>query len=1084
MRPETKKRMGRALGVLVVVGLVASVSVDVEAKKKRRRGKKAKVTKMTAGGPTLKYEQFRKKIEIKVAEKREEQITGIKRLLEMTTEERDTPDLKFRLAELYYEKSRFYFFRGQEAEDRALRSNNEGEKADAMSEKKRNLAESKVWLNNALDVYREIRDKYPKYERTPEVLFALGQSYWSEGRYEDSIAMYRDLIVNFADSPLVAEAWIAFGEFYFNEGDVNRALKSYEKAAKDKRSRVYGFALYKQAWCYYNLADWRAALKKFRATVLYSQLADQLSGENKIALGREAQKDWVRAYSHVGDPKRAKFELADLLGVKDCTDRSCWKLLEQLAGLWHDEGYFAEAAIIYKQLMQLDPNNTRNPFFQGRIVDLVARGGNKKKVIRETRELVKVYETVKASVAQRTGTSQADEQARDDVKEAAQLAENTIRKLAQLWNREAKKTRTNKTYEFAKTMYEDYLGLFPKTNYAYEMRFQLADLYYKLEKFDDAAKAYKETVLAKPKDGKYLIEAANDNILAVEEHLKDLGVRKPKSTDKKVDIHPQKMRLIEACERYAQYVPADKADKLVAVRFKVAKIYYDYAHNVEALKRFDELVRAHPKSEQAEYAANLVVDIHNLEENWEELYKASAAYLGIADLIDGRDKLRDDLSRFSEYAKFKLVQILEERVKKERGDLRLVAAAYEDFYREFPKSENADKALFNASVAYDKTGEKEKADALRKTLLDEFPKSPLGADVAFYVAKTHEERTEFASAAKAFLSFARSHEDDARARDALFNAAVFYAGVGEVRTATKLREEYLKKYGRAKDGEKEAAEIYWSIAQDLDRAGRHRQAADRYRDYAKEFGRTERFWDALWREAEIRNDHLRQRSRAEKIKRDILGTYKAHRRRGKRVPPAAKRYASQVAFEIVDDEFSKYDRLRIKTPSLRNAKPFQRSLQDKAQARERLVKSYTKIVTEYQQAESSIASLFRIAEAWDEFVETLTAVPCPRGLTEDQCLIVKGEIETKAGPARDAAYQAYKTCVQKSNELNTFTPYSTRCVKALEKLAPDAYPQIVERSMSYSEPTKLRSLESNNLILEYDGYSVARQAQANAGGAK
>lgn len=1083
MKRKTFKAMGRALGVVVALGLVVALAPDAEGKKKRK-GKKAKVTKMTAGGPTLKYEQFRKKIEFKVAEKREEQITGIKRLLELGPDEREIPDLEFRLAELYYEKSRFYFFRAQEAEDQALRAANDGAKSDLMSQKKQNLKESKVWLSQALDVYRKIRDKYPKYERTPEVLFALGQSYWSEGRLEDAIAMYRDLIVNFPDSPLIAEAWIAFGEYYFSENDVNRALKSYQKAAKDKRSRVYGFALYKQAWCYYNLADWQAALKKFRATVLYSQLADQLSGENKIALGREAQKDWVRAYSHVGDPKRAKFEIADLLGVDDCKERSCWKLLEQLANLWFDEGYFAESATIYRQLIQLEPENTRNPFFQGRIVDLTARGGNKKKVIRETRELIKVYDATKARVAQRTGTTEADEQAREDVKEAAQLAENTIRRLAQLWNREAKKTRTPKTYDYAKTLYEDYLNLFPKTNYAYEMRFQLGDLYYKLEKFDDAAKMYEATVLAKPKDGKYLIDAANDNILAVEEHLKDLGVRRPKTSGKKVDIHPQKQRLIEACDRYAEVVPADKADKLVAVKFKAAKIYYDYAHNEEALRRFDRIVREHPSSEQAEFAANLVVDIHNLEENWEALYKASAEYSGIAELTKGRDKLTDDLAKYSEYAKFKLVQILEERVKKERGDLRLVANAYEDFYREFPKSENADKALFNASVAFDKTGEKKKADELRQRLLDEFPKSPLGADVAFYVAKQHEERTEFAQAAKAFLEFARRHENDERARDALFNAAVFYAGVGEVRTATKLREEYLKSFGRAKGGEKEAAEIYWSIAKDLDRAGRYRQAADRYKDYAKEFSGSERFWDALWREAEIREQHLRQRSRAEKIKRDILGTYKAQKRRGKSVPASAKRYASQVAFEIVDEEFSKYDRLRVRTPSLRNPKPFQRSLQDKAQGRERLVNAYTKIVTEYQQAESTIASLFRIAQAWDEFVTTLTKVPCPSGVPEEACMLIKDGIEQKAGPARDAAYQAYKTCVQKSNELNTFTPYSTKCVKALEQLAPDAYPQIVERSMSYREPTKLRSLESNNLILDYDGYSVAQQAQANAGGAK
>ncbi|CAN0589512.1 unnamed protein product, partial [Laminaria digitata] len=200
------------------------------------------------------------------------------------------PDLKFRLAELFYEKSRFYFFRGQEANDQSIRATSDNQKSQLVEDEKQNMRESKVWLTKAMDIYRELRERFPKYKRTPEVLFALGQSYWNEGRYQDSINVYRDLIVGFRDSPLVAEAWIAFGEYYFSEGDVNRALKSYQKAAADKRSRVYGFALYKQAWCYYNMSEWKEALRKFKATVFYSQLAEQLSGENKFALGREAQK--------------------------------------------------------------------------------------------------------------------------------------------------------------------------------------------------------------------------------------------------------------------------------------------------------------------------------------------------------------------------------------------------------------------------------------------------------------------------------------------------------------------------------------------------------------------------------------------------------------------------------------------------------------------------------------------------------------------------------------------------------------------------------------------------------------------------
>ncbi|MCA9661185.1 MAG: tetratricopeptide repeat protein, partial [Myxococcales bacterium] len=249
----------------------------------------------------------------------------------------------------------------------------------------------------------------------------------------------------------------------------------------------YGFALYKQAWCYYNMSEWQEALRKFKATVFYSELAEELSGENKIALGREAQKDFVRTYSHVGDDKRAKFVFADLLGEDDCKSEKCLTLLEQLAGLWFDEGYFSESAALYRQLIGGRSGYTKNPFYQGRVVDLTARGGDKKKVINETRKLVELYRETQAKAG-------ADEKAKEHLEEARVLAETTMRRLAQIWNREAKKTRNDETYGYARTMYEDYLGLFGDTKYAYEMTFQLGDLYYKLERFDDAAKAFTDAL--------------------------------------------------------------------------------------------------------------------------------------------------------------------------------------------------------------------------------------------------------------------------------------------------------------------------------------------------------------------------------------------------------------------------------------------------------------------------------------------------------------------------------------------------------------------------------------------------------------
>ena len=1081
---ETWAHVARSLACLAYLVILTTLCTSAYGQPKPRRQAKSSVRKTTSGRPGLQYEQFRRRIALQVAEKREEQISGLKRLIELGPEPAEMPDLKFRLGELYYEKSQYYFFRAQEAEEASMAAEDASTKAQHMAAQEVHTKASKQWLQKALGLYREIRERYPKYVRGPEVLFALGQSYWSQQRYDEAVEAYADLIRNFRDSPLVSEAWIAFGEYYFSKGSIYKALKSYENAATDKRSRVYGFALYKQAWCYYNLAEWNKALRLFRGTVLYSQLSDQLSGENKIALGREAQKDWVLTYSHVGKAMQAKFQISDLLGVQDCTDTSCQKLLEQLAGLWFDEGYFEESAYLYKELIVLASDPARNAYFQGRVVDLVSRSGDKARVVEETRRLVKIYERARESVANAAPvTDDTEITPAERFEEAQLLSETTLRRLAQLWNREGKKTRNEKTYAFAQTMYTEYLRLFSDSKYAYEMRFQLADLYYKLERFDEAAAEYETTVQSNPK-GQYVAEAANDNILAIEEHLKDLGVRRPKLKGATpVPLHPQKQRLVDACDRYAKYVAystPEQTDRFVAVKFKAGKTMYDYNQHDQALLRLDDVVKSHPKSEQAEFAANLVVDIHNLREDWQGLYTSASSYLKNADLVDGRPKLANELAQFGEYAKFKLVQILETRVKTEEGDLRLVGQAYEDFTTEFPRSKNADKALFNASVAWDRAGQVERADALRRRLLKQYPDSPLVAEVALYVAKQAAARADYDIAAQAYLKFAKKFPTDARARDALYNAAVFYAGLGKVKTANGLRTKYLKDYGRVKGGEREASDIYWSIARDLERARRYRTAANRYRDYAKEFPETERFWEALWREATIRHKRLRQKKTADKIRNRLLGIYLNLKQKGRAMPPSALSYASQVAFRRVKKDYDKYRAMRIKTPNLRNPKPFRQSLAKKASARTRLIKMYTRVVSEFQQADSTVASLYRIARTWDIFVDAIVKLPCPRGLRRDACEDLKTRLEEEASPAREAALQAYQTCVDKSNELNTYTPFSTRCVRALERRAPDRYPKIVEKRLPYDPRPRVERLKGRSLILDYDGFAVAKEVSAQA----
>lgn len=1002
----------------------------------------------TPGGPQFVYEQFRRKVQFEVAEKREAQISGLKRLLALGTSQEEAPDLKFRLAELYSDKSRYFFFSSQEKDDQAGATTKE-EQTRLNQEKAADLEESNIWANEALKVYDDIQNSYPDYVRMPEVLFALGQSLWTSGQKKKALGPYAELIRRFPDNPLVAEAWIAFGEFYFDDGDVQKALKSYIKASENKRSRVYGFALYKQAWCYYNMAEWHKALRKFEATVLYSQLSAEMSGENKIALGREAQMDWVRTYVHIGKARDARGEIQRLLDLDRCVDR-CLLLLDVLAGLWYDEGYFAESARIYRQIVALDSTSLRNPFRQARVVDLTDRMGDKRQTLHVAKDLVQVFKESRLRFEGLLDGSEEKIQAQDDVIEAQLVAENILKRLAQEWNKEARKTNQAETYRQAQEMYGVYLDVFPKSEFAYIMKFQYADLLYKIERFDAAATAYYEVVKAKPKDGEHLQEAANDNILALDEHLRDIGLELPENLKVARPIHPQHQRLIEAAQRYLQVLSSKKDESSIdqkygAVKLKVARIYYAYNQFPTAVSMFEEIIEDYPSSEQAVVSANLVVDIYNLQENWEALYDTVRSYRKNTALVKGQPKFQQELSQFGEYAKFALIQKLEKSVEAEQGDLRRVAAGYEEFYREFPKSTNADEAIFNASVIWDRIGEKSRASRLRAHLLKTYRDSPLRADVAYYVAKRHEERTEYKQAASALWGFVKEFPDDKRVRNALYDASIFFAGTGQANRAAALRKKYVEDYGRRRDARKDVVNIAYAEALELDQAKRFRSAATQYSEFTKKYPRDLRVYDVMWREAEIRRRYLRQKTLAEEVEKKLLGTVNWRRSKGIKVPPSGLRYASLVAFRALDEDDREYRKMRLKTPNLRNPQPFQRSIRDKARARDRLIKRYTRVVTKYKQAESSIAALYKIAQSWDVFSEALLKVPCPRGVSRDVCGEVKAQLEQLSRPAQKSAIEAYQACVTESNKSDTFTKYSTRCAKQLEALAPAEQPPLVEQ---------------------------------------
>ena len=153
--------------------------------------------------PALQYDQFRLGVELQVASKRREQIDSLSKIISLSPDPKEAPSLLFRLGELYWEESKFFFFEANRKDDDLINAMNRGDPVGqerAKAEKEELLAKSKEYSQLAVDQYSTIIQKYKEYPRTDEVLYFLGHNLMEAGEERKALVAYGRLIEKFKKS--------------------------------------------------------------------------------------------------------------------------------------------------------------------------------------------------------------------------------------------------------------------------------------------------------------------------------------------------------------------------------------------------------------------------------------------------------------------------------------------------------------------------------------------------------------------------------------------------------------------------------------------------------------------------------------------------------------------------------------------------------------------------------------------------------------------------------------------------------------------------------------------------------------------
>jgi len=1081
--------MCRALAAGLALSLVAASAADAQqraASPDADLGAKREVTPDAAlqgklegkrkaegpAGPTVQFDQFRKVTEVKISEKRAEEIASLRKLIELGGGgEADMPQWYFRLAELLWEDSQYYFFEANRRDDQLIALGTRGDPREIdrlMAEKKELDTQTQKLQVQAVALYKAIIAKYPTYPRLDEVLYFLAENLSRRNRADpEALKAYRALITRFPDSRYVPDAWMAFGEYYFERsasadrvGNLKKALEAYQKAATYQESGVYGYALYKQGWVHYNLGEYEQAMDMFRAVIYFGELpTSTVPADRKLALVKEARKDYVRTYSHIGRPETAQEEFKRVGG-----EANWWEMLKNLADLYYGDAKDPAAIIVYARLIRERNLSIEAPFFQSRIVTSAGRMGRKEDAVRQAHRFVELLRDIeKSSPEAKTDKGQKA------LADAKVNAENTLRTLALNYHIEWKKTRDEPVAGYAASVYRDYLDVFPDAPPAYEMRFNHGELRYALADFRGAGEEYDAVALqdvaivdgkvpGKTKPGKLLKEALEASVYAWDLVAKKLDETEkiPLGDPKKpIPLAPVRKRLVDACERYLKYQPG--GEKWVEVAYKAANLYYRHNRFAEATDKFTRIALDHPDHELAKYSTNLVLDAYNLLGDWKNVNGWAKRFYANPTLLKAHAGLKEDLARVIEQSAFKIVE-----QREQAKEYELAAEEYQAFSREWPDSKLASTALYNASVDYVKAGRLDRAMDVREQFLQRFPSDPLVPKANYDNAEAFEAIADFDKAAdlyeKYFRDWKRQRDgavaakpppkakrgkrpppppppgpagvyEEKKASDAIINVAVFRGELRDHAGAEAAILAYLETWPDGADAGKLSMALADVYRDQKKPALELRQLELHQKRYAAD--------PDEWLAIQHRIALLMERNGNARGGRDAYDLGLAYWKRNReKVKDRGLALVAQAQYLELEPEFDAYDKITLNvTPKYLKAQ-----LEVKARRLNKLEAAYGEVV-KLKQAEPAICALYKIAWGYRRYADALFAVPVPKEFRNNAEAVeeYKSQLAQFAEPLEAKAVEGLELAAKASRDYGVVNECARRVNELLAKAKPDEY---------------------------------------------
>ena len=998
-----------------------------EALKKKEDAKKKKREEV-AKGPSASLDDLNastrdpaevKRLQEKIRSLNQKQIDKIERILEKRPDHARKADMLFQKAELMYEVLNY---------DNLLKRAEWLKCLEAVADEtlpEGSCKEPVADYSTALDVYKSVLQQFPDYPRLDEVIFRLGDGLMKAEKKKEAVSFLTRLVKNYPQSKYIPDSHLQIAEFWFEQNLLTPAKLSYEAVLEFKGTPLYNYALYKLAWVLYNQKEYRAAVDTFKSVIEQTEKSDQ-----KLGFANQAMNDLIVSWVEIDGGWR---EARDYF-LKRREKEWAHKKLRQMASLLDDQGKSEPRIEIFEYLLADNPNDVRSPDYWESIIDAKKKIGVREEWEKSVRQMIGYFD----KNGKWWGANQSDKKALGN---ARLMAEGYLGQLATEYHQRAQKDNDPALYAQAAKDYELFLEKFPDSEYAYDTRFYFAEILYdELKQYEKAAQQYKKVITEKPK-GEHAkhcqfarIKAYENLVLSDHEKSVLVSLKDDKKAELKGDAQKRErsdlfkweVSFIDASDEWAQAYPKD--ENTPTVNFVSAEVFRSHGQYDKAVPRYEAIIENAPKHTYASYAGNSLLECNNELGRWSEIEKWGRYLLSnkIFD-VTPKDKLQSAIA----FAISKKSQDLVAEKKFEEGAQEMLRLA-----EEWPDSDLAPGALFNAAAIYERDEQIKKAVKYYELLIEKYPKNDLAPEAIFVMGAIFEARTDFSQAAAYFERLGDNkdwRESYDKTQDAIYNSAVIREALEDWDQAIATYQRFLKLYPK----HDLAADLSLHIPELYEKAGDKKAAAKGYLSFVK----NKKFSDRkdMHVRAFLALGLIEEQSGSKKADKNsdkyfsqALGTWQKVEDEAKK--KATRGAAAEARFRQAERIFRNY-----KSSRMDDVNKLVSQIDGKLKLLQQAEVVYFEVV-EMKSPLWTAAGAYRIGQMYKDFADALYEFPIPEDLPEEYIDEYRAVIDEAAFPLQEKALIAFQRALTLALELNAYNEWSAKSALEMSKLEEESYP--------------------------------------------